>query len=137
MNSIARVLSIALVASGCGGDDAPPPVELAIEPPTHVVGNQVVLKGTSFVPPGSTCPQTGEFIRIGSLGVHQITYTNETASVSGPVFTDLWICNSEDGRTIHWTSNPITLVPGNNAVTVTMTTPGRSSSATVLVLGPG
>ena len=135
MNSIARVLSIVLLLSACGGDDDPPPVEVAIDPPTQVVSNQVVLKGTSFVPPGSTCPQTNDFIRIGSLGVHEITYNNATTGVSGPVFADLWVCNSEEGRKIHWTSNPITLAPGSNTITVTMTAPGRSSSASVLVLG--
>lgn len=137
MNGIAPMLVVAFVLSGCGGDDAPPPVELSIEPPTQVAGDLVVLKGTSFVPQGSTCPQTNEFVRFGSLGPHTITYTNATTGVSGPASDDFWVCNSEEGRKMHWTSNPITLAPGDNAITVTMTAPGRSSSASVVVRGQG
>ena len=137
MNGVTRILSLAIVASGCGGEDAPPPVELSIEPPTQVVNNQVVLKGSSFVPQGSTCPQTADFIRIGSLGPHAITYTNATTGTSGSASDDLWVCNSEDGRKMHWTSSPITLAPGDNAITVTMTTSGRTASASVVVRGQG
>jgi hypothetical protein len=137
MKAVTRILAVSIAVSGCGGDDSPAPVELSIEPPTQVVNNQVVLKGSSFVPAGSTCPQTGDFIRIGSLGVHAITYVNATTGTSGSASDDLWVCNSEDGRKMHWTSKPIALVPGDNAITVTMTAPGRSSSASVVVRGQG
>jgi hypothetical protein len=133
MNAVARILSITIVVSGCGGDNSPPPVDLSIEPPTLVANNQVVLRGASFVPQGSTCPQTDDFIRLGSLGAHSITYTNTTTGTSGPATDDLWVCNSEDGRKMHWTSNPIALAPGDNAITVQMTSPGRTSSASVVV----
>lgn len=137
MNSFARVLLVALSVSGCGGNDEPPPIELAIDAPAQAVNNQVVLRGTSFVPPGSSCPQTADFIRIGSLGAHQIAYTNRTTGASGPAFADLWVCNSEEGRRIHWTSGPIALVRGNNEVSVTMTASGRSSSASIVLAGQG
>ena len=125
-------VSIAMLISACGGG-AEPPVELMIETPTLVANRTVVLKGTSFVPAGSSCPQSSEFIRIGTLGANQITYRNTATGLMGPVFTDLWVCNSGDGRTMRWTSNPISLLPGDNVITVTMTTPERTSSSSIIV----
>lgn len=128
------VMSSLLAFAACGGgEDAP--VELAIQSPAIVANMTVVLRGTSFVPSGSSCPQSSEFIRIGSLAPHEIRYRNAATGVSGPVFADLWVCNSEDGRIMHWTSNPITLLAGENVITVTMTAQGRSSSASTVVRG--
>lgn len=135
MKDGARFLVIASVLAACGGGDAD--VELAIEPPLFVVDHTVTLRGTSFVPPSSLCPASNEYVRIGTLGAHQITYANAATGVTGPVFSDLWVCNSGDGRTMAWTSNPITLVAGSNEITVTMTAPSRSSSATIVVVDPG
>lgn len=135
MNSVARLLSMALVVSGCGGGDDPPPVELAIDAPVDTGLNVVILTGTSFVPPGSHCPQTGEFIEIGSLGPHTLSSTNETTGGQYPVGDQLWVCNSGDGRRMSWISNPIALIHGDNTISVTMTAAGRKSSASVVVLG--
>ena len=122
------------MVAACGGDGSEPQVELAIETPTVVAG-QTILKGRSFVPAGSTCPQSADYIRIGMLGTSDITYRNAATGASGPVFPDLWVCNSENGRVIHWTSNPIALVAGDNIVTVTMVTPGRTSIASIVIRG--
>lgn len=135
MHRLVSTILLIAVLSGCGGGERP--VELQIEVPTSITGNQVILKGTSFVPAGSICPESSEFIRIGTLGAHSISYTNAATRVTGPVFSDLWVCNSEDGRTFHWTSNPITLLPGANAITVRMSASGRTSESTITVQGNG
>jgi hypothetical protein len=125
-----------IVASGlsaCGGGD--PLIELQIEPPNLIFRNQVILKGSSFVPAGSICPATNEFIRIGVLGPHTVTYANAATGVTGPVFTDLWVCNSAEGRIFYWTSNVIDLAPGPNAITVRMSAPERTSEATITLQG--
>ncbi len=128
------VMSSLIALAACGGSEDTP-VELVIQPPTLIANRTVVLRGTSFVPSGSSCPQSSEFIRIGSLAPHEIRYRNAATGVSGPVFADLWVCNSEDGRVLHWTSNPITLLAGENVITVTMAAQGRSSSASIVVRG--
>lgn len=121
------VLCAALTA--CGG---PADVVLTIDASPRWAGTRVVvLTGESFVPDGSTCPNPGDYIRIGTLGPHTLAYSNAATGVVGPVFDDLWTCNSEDGRVMHWTSNPIDLAPGDNTITVTMTAGSRRSSATV------
>ncbi len=130
--SLALLLVAALASCG-GGDD--PPVELEIDPHVKVLIGNVILTGSSFVPAGSNCPPSSEFIRIGTLGLNTITYTNTATGITGPVFNDLWICNSAGGRKMYWTSNPITVIPGNNPITVRMVAGSRSSAATVTVQG--
>ena len=124
---------VASALAACGGGD--PLIELQVETPNLIFRNQVILKGTSFVPAGSICPATNEFIRIGVLGPHTVTYTNAATGVTGPVFTDLWVCNSAEGRIFYWTSNVIDLAPGPNAITVRMTAPERTSEATITLQG--
>jgi hypothetical protein len=126
------VVAAAVAACGGGGDDAVP---LQIEPPNAIYGNSVVLKGTSFVPSGSTCPNPGDYIRIGTLGPHTLTYANTTTGVAGGAFSDLWVCNSDEGRTMRWRSHPITLAPGSNVITVRMTTSSRQSEASITLQG--
>lgn len=128
-----RVFAVLLAAhlAGCGGDAD---VALTVDSvPQLLTSTVVILTGESFVPGGSTCPNPGDYIRIGTLGPHQLGYRNAATGVSGPVFDDLWVCNSEGGRVMHWTSNPITLAAGDNAITVTMTAGSRQSSATVTI----
>ena len=133
----AVVATWAAILAGCGGGD--PPVELAIDyGPVQTTGTRYAyLTGESFVPPGSSCPATDDYIRIGALGPHSISAVNTTTGLTYPVFDQLWVCNSEDGRTMHWQSNPIDLAPGSNQVTVTMTAGNRSSSASVTVVRSG
>lgn len=115
------------------------PVELTVDyGPVIATGTPyAVLTGESFVPPGSTCPASTEYIRIGSLGTHSITAVNTSTGQTYPVFDQLWVCNSEDGRVMHWQSNPIDLLPGTNKITVTMSAGGRNSSASVTVMRSG
>ncbi len=130
----AWALASTLLLSACGGGDDSAP--LTIDEPVQYASRSVaVLHGGSFVPPGSTCPNTGEYIIIGTLGSHTTTALNETTNLTYPVFQDLWVCNSEGGRVMHWSSNPITLAAGPNRITVTMVAPGRSASATLVVPG--
>ena len=132
----ARRLAWALagVVTACGGghDD---PVALNVDAYTTAAtsASVVILTGESFVPAGSSCPNSNDYIRIGSLGPHTITARNETQGLDYPGFDDLWVCNSEDGRVMHWRSNPIALSSGDNRITVTMRDGQRSSSATVSV----
>ncbi len=125
------------VLVGCGGGDSP--VELQIDDGPVITTSLAYaqLTGESFVPPGSSCPATNDYIRIGTLGPHTITAVNATTGFSYPVFDQLWVCNSEGGRVMHWQSNPIDLVVGANQITVTMTAGSRSSSATVTVTRNG
>ena len=127
---------VALVAtlSACGGG-GDSPVALSIDGgPAITTGlHTVILTGESFVPAGSSCPQSNEYVIIGSLGPHEMTYSNATSHVDGPVFDQLWVCNSESGRVMHWQSNPIELVPGPNTITVRMSGGGHQSSDTVTV----
>ncbi len=84
------------------------------------------------MPPGTGCPNPNDFIRIGTLGAHEISYSNSATGVTvGPVFDALWVCNAEGGRVMHWLSNPITPAPGDNLITVTMTAGTRTSAATI------
>ncbi|MFN0183014.1 MAG: hypothetical protein ACKVQR_04260 [Aquabacterium sp.] len=128
----ALLVAWALAACG-GGDDDPVPLQIDGAPQRIVMIANVVLQGTSFVPDGSTCPRSNEFVVIGALGPHTITYRSAATGVEGPVFDMVWVCNSGDGRVMSWVSNPISLIPGDNRITVTMTAPGRSSAAEILV----
>jgi hypothetical protein len=130
---------LAATLAGCGGGGGDPPVELAIDyGAVQTTGaSYAFLTGESFVPPGSSCPASDDYIRIGALGPHSLSAVNTTTGLSYPVFDQLWVCNSEDGRTMHWQSNPIDLAPGSNQITVTMTAGGRSSSASVTVVRSG
>jgi hypothetical protein len=127
------VVVCALLAS-CGGGDSP--VELSFDsdvPPSTSLAT-IVLTGRSFVPQGSNCPASSEFVIIGTLGAHTIGYRNETTGISGPVFDQLWVCNSDGGRTMAWRSNPITLQSGANRITVTMNDAVRASSASITIV---
>ena len=125
--------AIALLLAACGGGDPPRELTFDSDSPTATVSPSAVVKGHSFVPLGSTCPASNEFIVIGSLGAHTIAYRNETTGTSGPVFDQLWVCNSDSGRSMSWISNPIALQAGANRITVTMSDGQRSSSATTTV----
>lgn len=121
--------AVLVTLAACGGDD---PVELSIfDPPTYASRTVVVLTGRSFVPPGSDCPRSGEYVIIGTLGPHTLSYRNAATGVEGPVFDELWVCNSDGGRSMTWRSNPIDLATGENVVTITMVAGARRSSAMV------
>jgi len=130
------VLLVGLAACGGGGD---PPVELSVDQGATINTSaaSVMLTGRSFVPAGSSCPPSSEYIRIGTLGAHSLSAVNAATGLSHLVFDQLWLCNSEDGRVMHWQSNPIDLVVGNNLVTVTMSTGSRTSTAHITVLRSG
>ncbi len=136
-----RMLFLSLSGAGvaaCGGG-GDPPVELTVDHGPTIAAStpHAMLTGESFVPTGSTCPASNEYIRIGTLGPHTLGAVNETTGLSYPVFDTLWVCNSEDGRVMHWQSNPIDVVPGANRITVTMTAGTRASSASVTVVRSG
>jgi len=131
-----RVLACAAAAlAACGGSDDLL-VELSIDGDTSrsTTLATVLLSGRSFVPAGSSCPSSSEFVIIGTLGPHSITYRNETTGVSGTAFDQVWVCNSDSGRSMRWNSSPISVQPGPNRISVTMSDATRSSSAVVTVL---
>ena len=130
---LAGLVACAAVSACGGGHDSP--VELGVDASStaSTPAAVVILTGESFIPAGSSCPNTTDYIRIGSLGPHTITARNETQALDYPGFDDLWVCNSEDGRVMHWRSNPITLALGDNRISVTMRDSQRTSSATVTV----
>jgi hypothetical protein len=129
---VAAVLAAVLTA--CGGGDEPP-VELSIDANPVVAGSSVILSGNSFVPAGSDCPPwTNPFVPVfGTLGPHEIRYLNAATGINGPARAVGWVCNSDDGRTMSWVSNPISLATGDNVITVTMTGGGRTSSASITI----
>lgn len=128
-----RLTSFLLLALiGCGGGDSAPAMSVDL-PPRYASKTVVIVTGKSFVPPGSTCPASTEYIRIGSLGLHTLSYTNAATGATGPVFDQLWVCNSGDGKSMDWISNPIDLAAGDNAITFTMQAGGQSASATVTI----
>jgi hypothetical protein len=134
MRSLRLLLSCLVLSAGCGGGgDAP--IDLAIEPPTLIANGSVVLRGVASVPSGSSCPQSSDLVRFGTLGPHDISFRNMATGRTGPVFADLWVCSSEDGRVMRWTSNPISLQAGDNTVVITISTQGRSASASIVVRG--
>lgn len=117
--------------SACGGS-GDPPVELTFDSSLQVFGSTVILSGKSFVPEGSTCPGNGELVRFGSLGAHQITWHNAATGSTGLASAIPWVCNSEDGRVTSWRSiAPVSLAPGENVITVTMSSTTRTSSASI------
>jgi hypothetical protein len=121
----------------CGGGDAPVPLAIDGGPTITTALPSLILTGSSFVPAGSSCPASNEYVIIGSLGPHELAYSNLTTHADGPVFDQLWVCNSEGGRVMHWQSNPISLAPGANTITVTMSGGGHSASDTVTVARSG
>lgn len=124
----------ALVLSGCGG--AEPSDEMSFDPEPVVVNNFVVLTGKAFVPNGSSCPPGAEYVRFGSLGPHSLTWHNAATGATGQASASPWVCNADGGRRTSWrTTAPIELKPGDNAVTVTMSTPTRASYATTVLRG--
>ena len=127
------ILALATLVA-CGGSNDPQ-VELTIDSNPLVVSNSVQLSGTSFVPAGSRCPPwDNPFAPVfGTLGPHEIRYVNAATGRSGSFSEGLWVCNSGEGRTMQWDSNPISLATGDNAITVTMTDGVRTSSATITV----
>ncbi len=89
----ARLLLCALAACGGGSSE----VSLTIDDAPRLAGrSSVILTGKSFVPDGSSCPASAEFVRIGTLGARQIS-----------------------------------LVAGDNPITITMVAGTRRSAATV------
>lgn len=124
----AAAITITLFAVACGG--GPDPLAIDAEP-RWAAADVVVLTGHAFVPPGSDCPPSADFVRIGTLGPHTITYSNAATGITGPVFDELWVCNGDNGESMRWVSNPITLAAGDNPITVTMTAGSRTASASV------
>lgn len=135
MRTTATLFALLALVGACGGGGEAP-VELEIDRPATVIGRTAILTGSSFVPEGSNCPASNEFVRVGTLGPHEIAYTNAATGTTGPVFDELWVCNSGDGRTMSWRSNPITLASGANVVTVRMTASGRESQASITIQAP-
>ena len=129
----ALALALALALAACGGGE--PPVELSFDSdsPTSTSLPGAIVKGHSFVPAGSDCLRSNEFVIIGTLGAHTITYRNETTGIAGPVFDLVWVCNSDGGGTMARISNPIDLQFGTNRLTVTMSDSQRSSAASTTV----
>ena len=138
--SLLAAVGLVLLAA-CGGGE--PEVVLTIDgqPTRSTQLPSIILNGASFVPAGSSCPNTGAFAVTGTLGPHSIGWTRTSTdattgastSSSGAAQATVWTCNSQDGRVMHWTSDVIVLQPGANLITVTMTAGTRSSSASVTV----
>ena len=74
---------LALALTACGG--GAPPVELTIDgaPAIATALGTLVLHGQTFIPDGSQCPPSSEFIVIGSYGPASITTRNAAAGAEG------------------------------------------------------
>jgi hypothetical protein len=123
--------------AGCGGDGASEPAyALSIdgEAERSTLQAEVLLTGTGFLPPGSTCPSgcTGLMPPpvFGTLGPHSIEWHNE-ATGQRRAINLIWSCNC-GGSAPSWMAQ-VTVAPGPNPIKVTMTAPGIEQAATVRV----
>lgn len=131
------LLAGAALLPACGGGSAA--VELTVDgaPAIASARPELVLSGLTFIPSGSTCPKSSEYIVIGSFGAAAITTRNAATGAEGTGFLQSpWVCNSGSAE-VAWSSHPITLAMGPNVITVTMRDAERTSTATVAVTRSG
>lgn len=133
----AFLAGLSLALASCGGGSTPVALTIEGAPALTTSLAQIVLTGTTFIPAGSQCPKSGDFIVIGSFGEASIGTHNAATGADAPGFLQTpWVCNSGDDE-VSWASNPITLAVGANEIRVTMSDARRSSTATVTVTRSG
>jgi hypothetical protein len=123
--------------AGCGGD-GPPELDYTLTidgPPDRSTSqSEVLLTGTAFLPPGSTCQGNCAGLMpppvYGTLGPHSIEWYNE-ATGQGHAIALSWNCNC-GGSAPSWMV-VIPVAPGLNSITVTMTAAGQQQTAAVRV----
>ena len=123
--------------AGCGGDgEDGPQYALTIDGPAErsTMQEQVVLTGTGFLPPGSTC--SGGCIGLmpppefGRLGPYTLVWRNEATGATHPEAL-VWVCNC-GGSAPSWTAW-VPVSSGANRITFMMSAGGYEQSATVTV----
>lgn len=125
---------VAALSAACGGGDAPVELTFDSNSPMETSLPEAIVTGKSFVPAGSVCPDSKEFVVIGTPGPYTIRVVNEnTGAFVAADHRPFWVCNAEGGRHLSWTSDPLPLVLGANRVTATMTDSQRSSSASTII----
>lgn len=123
MRRAALALVLLPAASGCGGGgDDGPSYTLAIDGPVAVETGaaSVLLSGSGFLPPGSTCPGgcSGTLPPpvFGELGAYTLTWANAATGGSGTMQL-AWVCNC-GGSAPYWLQT-VPLAAGENLITVT------------------
>jgi hypothetical protein len=123
--------------AGCGGGGSDgPQYALSVDAPADksTAQEQMVLTGTGFLPPGSTCSGgcTGLLPPpvFGQLGPYTLGWRNEsTGATHAEALT--WVCNCGGGAPswIAW----VPVSPGANRITFTMSAGGYEQAVTVTV----
>ena len=134
--SAAFVCSTLAALAACGGGSQAP-TELSIDgPESQTTSSSIItLNGSTFIPSGSSCPASNDFVVIGAFGPHSIAWSNDKTGQSGVERLGIWVCNSEhEKERAGWTIYFIRLDPGTNHITVTMTDSVRSSTDSVTVI---
>lgn len=135
---VALLLLAPSFLAGCGGGGShEPQYALTIEEPPSLTTTQpeIWLNGEGFLPPESTCPDTGCTGLLpppvfGRLGPYTLDWRNDANGASGTLRLS-WICNC-GGSTPSWFGS-MPLVLGTNRITVTMTAGGYTQTASVTV----
>ncbi len=130
-------LAGAVFLAGCGGDGTPEPAyALTIDGPAERSTSQaeVLLTGTGFLPPDSTCPGGCAGLLpppvFGTLGPHSMQWRNEATAAQRAIALN-WICNC-GGSAPSWMAQ-VPVSPGINAITVSMSAGGYQQEVTVRV----
>lgn len=134
----ALLLLLLPAASGCGGGggDDGPAYALMIDGPAQVDTStaSVLITGTGFLPPGSTCPGgcSGTLPPpvFGDLGAYTLSWANAATGGSGTMPL-AWVCNC-GGSAPYWLE-PVPLAVGENLITVTQTAGALRQQDTVTV----
>lgn len=134
----ALLLLLLPAASGCGGGggDDGPAYALTIDGPAQVDTStaSVLITGTGFLPPGSTCPGgcSGPLPPpvFGDLGAYTLSWANAATGGSGTMRL-AWVCNC-GGSAPYWLE-PVPLAVGENLITVTQTAGALRQQDTVTV----
>lgn len=133
----ALLLLLLPAASGCGGGgDDTPSYALSIDGPAQRDSSaaSIVLGGTGFLPPGSTCPGGCDGLLpppvFGQLGPYTLSWANSATGGSGTMQL-AWVCNC-GGSAPYWLQS-VPLALGENRVTVTQTAGSRREQAVVTV----
>jgi hypothetical protein len=136
--ALALGISLSLLSScGGGGADSGPAYALTIDggDAQATSTSDAFLAGEGFLPPGSSCPDTGCSGLLpppvfGVLGSYELYWQNAATGGSGPIALR-WICNCGGGAPSWMTTVPVQ--PGANGITVTMKAGGDSQQASVIV----
>lgn len=131
---VASVLALGLAA--CGGDGGTPrEANLEIDGPAayDTDADTALLTGTSFVPAGSSCPDSDECLRpvYGQLGSYSLRWRNALTGESG-TSQATWLCSCDNPRETSFIIT-VPLAVGGNAVSVTMSDSERTAEDDVVI----